>query len=203
MTAGTFLQSRLLRSAPGSFFGDCLAERRIDLCETARVILLFNLDLDAEAELKLCNGSLGVVGPAPTREEVLAALEAKLGELAQQQAAAEEQQQGAHDERAREVLIARSSYYRLFAERLARWVHNDPSSPAAPSHDAARYDGAAGCAFGVKAGGCWRRPATLPRVHFDNGRVEIVLPVRRRGWRRGMARLGADRVLTPATFPPH
>jgi hypothetical protein len=46
-----------------------------------RVILLFNLDLDAEGENKLCNGSLGVVGAMPTPEEVHLALEAKLGEL--------------------------------------------------------------------------------------------------------------------------
>ena len=39
------VHSRLMRSESGSFFGDCLAERRVDLCESARVILLFNLDL--------------------------------------------------------------------------------------------------------------------------------------------------------------
>ena len=62
--------ARLMRSESGSFFGDCLAERRVDLCEGARVILLFNLDLEAEADQKLCNGSLGVCGAAPAFEEV-------------------------------------------------------------------------------------------------------------------------------------
>ena len=57
-----------MRSESGSFFGDCLAERRIDLCEGARVILLHNLDLEAEGDQKLCNGSLGVVLPMPSTE---------------------------------------------------------------------------------------------------------------------------------------
>ena len=56
----------LQSSQPGTFFGDCLAEKRVILCEGARVILLHNLDLDADGELKLCNGSLSVVGPPPT-----------------------------------------------------------------------------------------------------------------------------------------
>ena len=72
---------RLMRAEPGSFFGDCLAEKRIDLCEGARVILLYNLDLDAEGDQKLCNGSLGVVSSPPTHEEVRLALEAKMNEL--------------------------------------------------------------------------------------------------------------------------
>eukprot|EP00962_Isochrysis_galbana_P027098 scaffold8477_cov112-Isochrysis_galbana.AAC.13 len=38
----------LLRQDKGSFYGDCLAERRVELCEGARVILLVNLDLDAQ-----------------------------------------------------------------------------------------------------------------------------------------------------------
>lgn len=64
---------RLMRSEGGTFFGDCLAERRIDLCESARVILLTNLDLEAEGDQKLCNGSLGLVGPLPSCDEVRAA----------------------------------------------------------------------------------------------------------------------------------
>ena len=63
---------RLMRSEGGTFFGDCLAERRIDLCEGARVILLTNLDLEAEGDQKLCNGSLGLVGPLPSCDEVIA-----------------------------------------------------------------------------------------------------------------------------------
>jgi len=51
------------------FFTECLAERRVELCEGARVILLANLDLDAEGEQKLCNGSLGLVGPPPPPHE--------------------------------------------------------------------------------------------------------------------------------------
>ena len=43
----------MLRSDSGSFFGDCLAGRRVDLSEGARVILLFNLDLEAR-EIRSC-----------------------------------------------------------------------------------------------------------------------------------------------------
>ena len=57
----------------------------MELCEGARVILLSNLDLEAEGDQKLCNGSLGLVGPPPPLDEVLAAVEAKLHDLAEKQ----------------------------------------------------------------------------------------------------------------------
>ena len=45
-----------MSAAPGTFYADCMAEKRIELCESARVILLYNLDLDSVGELKLKNG---------------------------------------------------------------------------------------------------------------------------------------------------
>eukprot|EP00965_Chrysotila_dentata_P052724 1749080-Pleurochrysis_carterae.AAC.1 len=42
----------LTRSESGGFFADCLAERRVELCEGARVILLFNLDLEERSLLR-------------------------------------------------------------------------------------------------------------------------------------------------------
>ena len=92
--------ARLMRSESGSFFGDCLAERRIDLCESARVILLFNLDLESEGDQKLCNGSLGVVLAPPSREEVRLTLEAKMAELDQQVEQMREQAAAASDDEA-------------------------------------------------------------------------------------------------------
>ena len=147
---------------PGSFFGDCLAERRVELCESARVILLFNLDLDAEGDQKLCNGSLGIVGAPPTSEEVVYALEAKMGELDQAIMQLMEQISAAGaEEAAREALEARVTYYESYRSRLQRWVQNDPSAGG----DSLRH------------GGCWRCPYSLPKVKFDNGREIVVLPV--------------------------
>jgi hypothetical protein len=45
--------------------------------------------------------------------------------------------------------------------QLHRWVVNDPSA-----------GGDALC-----HGGCWRRPYSLPKVKFDNGREVVILPV--------------------------
>lgn len=160
------VHARLMRSESGSFFGDCLAERRVDLCEGARVILLYNLDLDADADQKLCNGSLGAIGPMPTAEEVRQALEAKLAELDQQVEVLREQVPAATDsEASRESLMSRIAYYDLYRVRLQRWVANDPAAEGGSGGEA------------LRAGGCWRRPYTLPRVHFDNGREVIILPV--------------------------
>jgi len=154
--------TRLMRAEPGSFFGDCLAERRVDLCESARVILLFNLDLDAEGEQKLCNGSLGLVGGEPTREEVAQALEAKLADLDQTVEGLREQASAAGaEEAAREALLGRVAYYDSYRTRLFKWVSNDPS----------------GGGESLRHGGCWRSPSTLPKVRFDNGRELVILPV--------------------------
>ena len=134
------------------FFTECLAERRVELCEGARVILLANLDLDAEGEQKLCNGSLGLVGPPPpphevrwprantpssptlvspprrprppshplesvthplTHPQVMAAVDAKLGELAEKQQQVQEQLNGGGSERSRDSLLARVRFLRL------------------------------------------------------------------------------------------
>ena len=232
---------RLMRSEGGTFFGDCLAERRIDLCEGARVILLTNLDLEAEGDQKLCNGSLGLVGPLPSCDEVRAAdctpiarglhadctqtarrlhalseqirsmgvrsprrapvskqvrlaVEARLGEIDQQLEVLHEQSRGADTDRSREQLLGRLRYMSTYRQRLHRWVANDPSITCNdPSVDAAEGAGSGGGAgfggvgfgggggeggshHGLRAGGCWRRPNTLPRVRFDNGREHIVLP---------------------------
>ena len=64
---------------------------------------------------------------------------------------------------------------------------NDPSVDAAEGAGSGAGVGSGGVGFGggggeggnhhgLRAGGCWRRPYTLPRVRFDNGREHIVLP---------------------------
>ena len=162
--AGEYEQvyQRLMRAEPGSFFGDCLAEKRVDLCESARVILLFNLDLDSEGEQKLCNGSLGVVVAPPTHEEVVMTLEAKMGELDMQVEQLREQAHAAGaEEAARDAILSRVAYVDNYRTRLHRWVGNDPS-----------YNGES-----LRHGGCWRSPYTCPKVRFDNGRELVILPV--------------------------
>lgn len=54
---------------------------RTTLVEGARVMLLVNLDLEAEGQLKLCNGSLGTFLRLARAEEARAALEAKVDDL--------------------------------------------------------------------------------------------------------------------------
>ena len=149
----------LLRAEPGCFFGDCLAERRVELCEAARVILLYNLDLEAEGPLKLCNGSLGVVGPMPSAEEVAAAVDQKVSELESAEAQASEQAQAARAPQ--DQGLERIHYYKIYRSRLRQWVTADRSR----GDDVGRN------------GGCWNRPFLVPRVRFDNGRDEILLPV--------------------------
>ena len=154
------VEARLQHAGPGSFFHDCLAERRVELCEGARVILLTNLDLEAEADQKLCNGSLGVVGPHPPQHEVVAALEAKLAELAEKGQAAQEQLDAGSNERSREMLLGRVRFFELYRSRLGAWVRADR-----PAGDDVGRDG-----------GCWGGPFRAPAVRFDNGRRLIVLP---------------------------
>jgi len=149
----------LLRQDKGSFYGDCLAERRVELCEGARVILLVNLDLDAQTEHKLCNGSLGVVAAMPEPAEVAAAFQARLAELDQLESQASLQlAQG--NERSRDVLLGRVHYYQQYKSHLARWVRADRAAG----------ENVGGC------GGCWNRSLLVPRVNFDNGRSEILFP---------------------------
>ena len=86
-------------------------------------------DLDAEGDQKLCNGSLGVVGPPPTSEESQLALEAKLGELDQAVEQLREQMAaGGADDAVKEALLARVDYYESYRTRLQAWVRNDPSA---------------------------------------------------------------------------
>ena len=75
---------------------------------------------------------------------------------------------------------------------VTKWVANDPSVDAAEGAGSGGVGfgagvGSGGIGFGggggeggnhhgLRAGGCWRRPYTLPRVRFDNGREHIVLP---------------------------
>ena len=113
---------------------------------------------------QLCNGSLGEVGSFPTVEEARLALEAKLVELDASVEQLKEQVALADTDETRESLESRVAYYQLYRQRLQRWVGNDPS-----------VDDLSGEAR--RAGGCWRRPYTLPRVRFDNGRELVVLPV--------------------------
>ena len=153
----------LQSSQPGTFFGDCLAEKRVILCEGARVILLHNLDLDADGELKLCNGSLGVVGPPPTPDEVAMALEEKLAELQMGLERVENELRFAA-ERNRDALLSRSHFYKLYQQRLMRWVEADRTRSHIPEHNVAIN------------GGCWNGPRVLPRVKFDNGRELVLLP---------------------------
>ena len=119
------MQLQLLRQERGSFFGDCLAERRVELCEAARVILLYNLDLEAEGPLKLCNGSLGVVGPMPSAEEVAAAVDQKVSELESAEAQASEQAQAARAPQ--DQGLERIHYYKIYRSRLRQWVTADRS----------------------------------------------------------------------------
>ena len=95
---------------------------------------------------------------------MLLALEAKLNELDQQQELMKEQAHAAADDRSREQLLSRAGYYEVYRAKLQRWVGNDPASEGAYGENR-------------RAGGCWRRPYTLPRVRFDNGREMVVLPV--------------------------
>lgn len=128
------------------------------------MILLFNLDLDAEGDLKLCNGSLGVVARAPTEEEVRLALEEKLNELDQNVERGAEQLHAAtssSDERTRATIEKRVHYHRIYRAALQVWVRND----RALGDDVARQ------------GGCWNLAYQLPRVQFDNGRCLVILPV--------------------------
>ena len=134
------------------------------------------------------------------------AVEARLGEIDQQLELLREQSRGADTDRSREQLLGRIHYMGTYRQRLHRWVANDPSvrNPSDetlvtkwvandPSVDAAEGAGSGagvgsgGVGFGggggeggnhhgLRAGGCWRRPYTLPRVRFDNGREHIVLP---------------------------
>ena len=155
--------TRLMRAESGSFFGDCLAEKRVELTESTRVILLFNLDLDSEGDQKLCNGSLGVVTTPPSQEEVVLALETKLGELDQMCEELRGMMQAAgSDDAVREEMQSRILYYENYRNRLHTWVANDPSF---------------GGGKGLMNGGCWRSSYTLPKVRFDNGREIVVLPV--------------------------
>ncbi|KAL1520085.1 hypothetical protein AB1Y20_023560 [Prymnesium parvum] len=154
------VERRLMSSAAGSFFGDCMAEKRIELCEGARVILVYNVDLDASSEAKLCNGSLGVVAPPPTDEEVRLALDEKLAALDEIVKAALDQLR-ASDERARAALEKRVAFHRTYRARLQRWMRNDRSRGDHVARD----------------GGCWGGAYQLPRVRFDNGRCLVVLPV--------------------------
>ena len=68
---------------------------------------------------------------------------------------------------------------------VTNWVANDPSVDAAEGAGSGAGSGGVGFGggggeggnhHGLRAGGCWRRPYTLPRVRFDNGREHIVLP---------------------------
>ena len=127
-------------------------------------------------------------------KQVRLAVEARLGEIDQQLEVLHEQSRGADTDRSREQLLGRLRYMGTYRQRLHRWVANDPSVTCNdPSVDAAEGAGSgAGAGFGgvsfgggggeggshhgLRAGGCWRRPYTLPRVRFDNGREHIILP---------------------------
>ena len=147
----------------------------------------------------------GALLSRPT-QQVRMAVEARLGEIDQQLELLREQSRGADTDRSREQLLGRIHYMGTYRQRLHRWVANDPSvrNPSDetlvtkwvandPSVDAAEGAGSGagvgsgGVGFGggggeggnhhgLRAGGCWRRPYTLPRVRFDNGREHIVLP---------------------------
>lgn len=137
-----------------------LAKRLHSCGQGARVILLHNLDLEAAGEAKLCNGSLGVVGPFPTEEEVSLALEEKTSELDVAISRLEEQLRSG-DHRSTFSLERRLRVHRLYRARLLGWVRADRRGG----------DDVAG------AGGCWSRSYLVPRVYFDNGRTMLVLPV--------------------------
>ena len=108
--------------------------------------------------------SLTLCRPRHCLEQVQQALEIKLAELDAQIDQMNEQARGPDTDGAKDQLASRIQYYELFRTRLQRWVSNDPAA-----------EGVGGEAR--RAGGCWRRPYTLPKVHFDNGREEIIMPV--------------------------
>ena len=128
----------------------------------------------------------GALLSRPT-QQVRMAVEARLGEIDQQLELLREQSRGADTDRSREQLLGRIHYMGTYRQRLHRWVANDPSVDAAEGAGSGAGVGSGGVGFGggggeggnhhgLRAGGCWRRPYTLPRVRFDNGREHIVLP---------------------------
>lgn len=143
--------------------GGCPHEKRTALCDGARVILLTNLDLDAPGDQKLVNGSLGTMVGLASTAEAEAVVEATLAQVEKEltELRAEEESSD-RSARSRSKLVDKISSLEDLLVRLPRWVMNSPQGE--------------GGVRNLQHGGCWEGAWKLPRVRFDNGRTEILLP---------------------------
>ena len=141
------------------FEEDCPAEKRTTLVEGARVMLLVNLDLDADGQDKLVNGSLGTFLRPSTNDEAQDALETRVEELNNMiKLLRQRVDEVGRSERSRSLLMERVQQLEQELACLRAWVSAHPNGRD------------------YSAGGCWQGPRILPFVRFDNKREIALLP---------------------------